>query len=319
MRLDKYLQKKLMLPYSLAQKALRSGWIMVDGAVEKSASFVVSEGREILLKQNLQQNNDQIASKEQKQQRVLQKYSPEFNFLTNCIVFEDENLFALNKPQGLAVQGGSGLKYSLDDFLLHLHQTNPAQYPLRPHITHRIDKETSGLVIFAKSPSIATMLGKLFETGQIEKTYLAIVKKPARPPQEALPAVLTCYIAKKAFKAYCSNTQQDEDFKLATTQILPLTSLSRQQTLDFTPETISEGSPQLDKSAEGDYLLLQLQPKTGRYHQLRSQLAFLNCPIVGDAKYGFGDFESNLKLFATKISFTLPLSSGDRVYNITLS
>ena len=103
----------------------------------------------------------------------------EADLFQSMIIFEDKDLYVLNKPPGFAVQGGSKTFQHLDGLLMGLAKKSGE----RPLLVHRLDRDTSGVIVVAKRRSIASALGKLFATRAVKKTYWAVVKGVPKPPQ----------------------------------------------------------------------------------------------------------------------------------------
>jgi 23S rRNA pseudouridine955/2504/2580 synthase len=178
------------------------------------------------------------------------------------ILYEDDSCLILNKPAGLAVQGGRGVKVSLDTILAET-------YSPRPLLVHRLDKDTSGLMLAAKNRETAALFSRLFGEKQpaaarsnkgIVKQYLAVCA--GRPAKEAGVIRLDLVIRGSVKK-----------------------SKTRYKTL---------GSGIAEQSY---FSLLELEPGTGRMHQIRRHLAMTGNPVIGDDKYG--DFALNKTLRKT--------------------
>jgi tRNA pseudouridine32 synthase/23S rRNA pseudouridine746 synthase len=169
------------------------------------------------------------------------------------MIHEDAHILVFNKPAGLAVQGGSGVTASLDTMLGAFAKSNGK----RPRLVHRLDRDTSGIIVVARTKPAAAMLSQAFAGRDVEKTYLAIVCGGAPDPAEGQIA-------------------------------LPLKKASR-KALDIM-EVAADGQPSLTHyrtlTATPAAALVELRPETGRMHQLRAHLAAIGRPIAGDAKYG---------------------------------
>lgn len=174
-------------------------------------------------------------------------------FARSLVVEEDAQLIAFNKPSGLAVQGGSGVTLSLEHLLEAFAKSNGKQ----PRLVHRLDRETSGVIIAARTKPAAAFFSEAFAGRTAKKTYLAIVcgGAPAEPEGEIALAL------KKS-----SRRGLDTMEVAAGGQ----TALTRYRTLAVTAEAA----------------LVELSPETGRMHQLRAHLAAIGRPIAGDGKYG---------------------------------
>jgi RluA family pseudouridine synthase len=169
------------------------------------------------------------------------------------VVHEDAHILVFNKPSGLAVQGGSGVTRSLEDLLAAFAKSNGK----RPRLVHRLDRETSGVIVAARTKPAAAQLSEAFAGRDVEKTYLAIVCGGA--PE-----------------------QRDGEINLALRK-------SSRRGLDIM-EIDPAGQAALTRyrtlAATTGAALLELRPETGRMHQLRAHLAAIGRPIAGDGKYG---------------------------------
>lgn len=197
-------------------------------------------------------------------------------WFNNFIIFEDSKIVAINKPRGIPVQGGSNIKFSIDDVL------HAMEKPLK--IVHRLDRETTGVMIFAKNADIAKKVCKKFNQGLINKHYLAIIRGKIGKDVSLIDQPL---LEKKIGNEKLMLV--DEKGKRAITHVVFLR-----------------------YNEEKNQSLIELKPTTGRKHQLRAHLSFLGYPIVGDTKYNFKEGKKMLMLHAKKIEFSL----GQRNYNI---
>jgi len=168
------------------------------------------------------------------------------------ILYEDDNIIVVNKPAGLAVQGGKGVKTSLDAVLAGLR--SPA-----PLLVHRLDKDTSGVLLAAKGRENAAHFSRLLNSPKITKQYVAI----------------------------CAGTPKNEK-GIITDKLLIHGNLKSSQTRYKVLKTSVFTEEALEYSA------LELELGTGRMHQIRRHLAMIGNPILGDDKYG--DFALNKKL-----------------------
>ena len=195
--------------------------------------------------------------------------------LSELLLHKDNQLIAFNKPAGLPTQSDK----TGDPSLLQLAQ-NYVKHPLQ--LLHRLDRPVSGLVLFAQKPTAARELRRQWEEGVVQKTYLALT---ARRP-EADSGTLIHYLGKSRHGNFSRAFDQDAPHrKKAELRYRILRSTER-------------------------YHLWEIQPLTGRHHQIRAQLAAINCPVKGDVKYGArrGNRDRSIHLHAWKLSFTHPTS-----------
>lgn len=174
-------------------------------------------------------------------------------YARSLVIAEDEHLLAFNKPAGLAVQGGSGVERSLEDLLGAFAKSNGK----RPRLVHRLDRETSGVLVAARTKPAAAFFSEAFAGRAVHKTYLAIVCGGAPEPRDG---EITLALKK-------ANRQGLDIMEIAENGQAALT---RYRTLASTAAAA----------------FLELEPETGRMHQLRAHLAAIGRPIAADGKYG---------------------------------
>jgi tRNA pseudouridine32 synthase/23S rRNA pseudouridine746 synthase len=171
----------------------------------------------------------------------------------SLVLDEDPVTIAFNKPSGLPVQGGSGVTRSLEDLLAAFAKSNGKQ----PRLVHRLDRETSGVIIAARTKPAAAFFSEAFAGRAVRKTYLAIVCGGAPGPEAGEVALGL----KKSSRRGLDIMEIAADGQ---------TALTRYRTLAATAEAA----------------LVELTPETGRMHQLRAHMAAIGRPIAGDGKYG---------------------------------
>ena len=197
------------------------------------------------------------------------------------IVHEDEAVIAFNKPAGLSSQGGRIQAHTLDDLLWAFARSNGK----RPDLVHRLDRDTSGVILAAKTKPAAGFLGKAMQARRFRKTYLALLSAAPEPKAGTIDKPLL-------------------------RQEIGRESYMRAVTAD-TPDAVEALSRYRTLSASEDGALVELDPSTGRMHQLRVHMASIGRPLAGDARYGgaltfAGRAAPRLMLHAAKLVFPHP-------------
>lgn len=257
-RIEKFLAKKA-LGFSLSQKLVRKKQILINGKVIK-IGYKIEEGDEVSIP-------DIDISKKPIKKPTISKENLEK--ITKNIIYKDDNLIVINKISGIATQGGSNIKFSVDNVLPYL----KFDQDQTPRLVHRLDKDTSGILLIARNRGVAEILLEKFKNKKINKTYLALIAgTPVKKIGEINLPLLKKYQGKNE-KVYV-----DEDGKEAITQYKIL-------------------------SSQNNISLVELKPITGRTHQLRVHLKEIGYPILGDYKYGKRDHNAfkRLALHAFKI------------------
>ena len=265
--LEKYIQKLLVsAPMSFIYKLFRKKDIKVNGHHE-DRKFIVSENDEISI----------YIKEEQFEQFLKEKEYQANNKIKDWIIYEDENVLLINKPRGLLVQKSAPQDESLDqlvvEYLIHQGEYRPEEEKaFKPGPAHRLDRNTSGIVAFGKNHQTLELLFQLFKDHElINKHYLALVVGQMEKEKDAITAPLK------------------KDEKNNKVVVAPT---------DKGGKTAKTVYRLLKKYA--DYSLLDITLLTGRTHQIRVHLSYINHPIVGDSKYG--DFSAN-KVFKEKYHF----------------
>jgi RluA family pseudouridine synthase len=181
----------------------------------------------------------------------------EVAFVKSLVIWQDDHILALNKPAGLSSQGGRGQVHTLDELLGAFAKASG----VKPRLIHRLDRDTSGVILTARTKPAAAMLGKAMMGRRFKKTYLAIVTPDApEPPQGRIEAFLRRdEEGREAFMRVCAPEHPDAEAARSFYRTLALG----------------------DSAA-----LVELRPETGRMHQLRVHLASIGRPIAGDPRYG---------------------------------
>lgn len=270
-RLERFLKKKLpKVPYSMLQKWLRTGQIRVNGKRVK-ADYTLEAAQEIRL--------PPFAETPQNQERTFG--DKDHDYIKRLVIYQDEDVLAINKPGDIAVQGGTNTKYHIDYYLPLL--ANKAG--VVPRLVHRIDKETSGVLVLAKSAEAARRLGDIFRGREVEKEYWALtMPAPAEREGEIRAAVI---------KGEGRDTERmvvDEEYGKKA-------------------RTLFEVMEQAGKNVA----VVKFLPITGRTHQIRVHAAHAGFPLVGDDKYGGNmavikenDLAKRVHLHAHRIAFPHP-------------
>ncbi len=204
------------------------------------------------------------------------------------VLYEDEEIYVINKPAGLSVQGGQGVKHSLDnDFAL--------QVGAKVYLVHRLDKDTAGLMIVAKSPFAASKWTKLISSKAVKKEYIAICAGRMKEKKGVIKENVTQHGSEKSAVTYFT-VEEEKNF---TTEI--------------------EGYENITLS------FLRLKLETGRMHQIRIHLAKNGCPIAGDDQHGNFKLNKALKkalkiksLLLASVRLTLPLKGRESAFEIEL-
>ncbi len=257
-RLDIYLSTKFdtTISRSLWQKYIKAGYVSVNNKVATTPKFEVDETDEIALN---------LPEKEQADVDLP-------------ILYEDDDVIVVNKPSGLLTHAKGGLSDEPTVAEIIRPKTSFATDTDRPGIVHRLDRDTSGLLIIAKNPESAAHLQRQFAERTAKKTYIAITD--GKPKLNA--AKIDLPIGRNPSAP--STFRIDPNGKPAQT----------------TYHVLAENDAQS---------LVELKPTTGRTHQLRVHLAHLNAPILGDRVYGKSS-DCRMMLHAQKLEITLP--SGER-------
>ena len=197
------------------------------------------------------------------------------------VLHEDAQVLVLNKPAGLSSQGGRIKAHTLDDLLWTFMRSNGK----RPELVHRLDRDTSGVILAAKTKPAAGFLGKALQARKLDKIYLALVSSAPEPRQGVIDApLLRQEIGRESYMRVAGPDAPGAQ-----------ASVSRYRTL----------------SASQEGALVELEPKTGRMHQLRVHMASIGRPLVGDVRYGgaltfAGRSAPRLMLHAAKLTFPHP-------------
>lgn len=274
-RLDNYLFRLYRkIPKGRVYKMLKKGEVRVNGS-RKKQDYRVQEGDKLRLPPDTVVNSEPQAPKDDIPKSWIDR-------LEKAVLFEDEHLLVLDKPAGLAVHSGSGLKYGVIEVLRASRPNTPFM-----ELAHRLDRETSGCLLIAKSRSMLMELHTLLREGGIDKIYRVLVKGQWSGGKKRVDNQLV----RTGAKGKIRHTEESDEGKDAVSDFRPL--------------------KRYDKAT-----LMEVQIYTGRTHQIRVQSEGLGHPVLGDDKYG--DFGVNrewkkkglkrLFLHCYEMSFKLPKS-----------
>ncbi len=282
MRLDRWFRHHYPhVTQGRLQKLLRSGQVRVDGGRVK-ANVRLETGQAVRIPP-LPDKTGEPSAEQPKQ--VSKREADE---LRSLVIYRDHHVIALNKPHGLAVQGGSGTRRHLDGMLDVL----KFDAEDRPRLVHRLDRDTSGLLLLARTRKAATFLSAAFKGHDVVKTYWALVAGVPRPERGTIDVRLakTGHAGEQRVRPV---ERSDPNGQKAVTHYV----------------TLASAAPAAS--------WLALRPETGRTHQLRAHMAAIGHPIIGDGKYGDrsaepgGEISSRLHLHARSLS--LPNPAGGRL------
>jgi len=279
-RVDRWFSRHFpALTHGRLEKLLRKGEVRVDGKRAKSADRVAA-GQ--IMRLPPQVIHDKV------EQRV--KPAPVVKTsrrLEDAILYMDKHLIVLNKPSGLATQGGSGLKEHVDGMLDQL----SFEKNTRPKLVHRLDRDTSGVLLVARTSQAAAGLSRALAGRDASKVYWALVKGVPKQKHGIVKAAL----AKEGVrgKGERMTVSEEDDAKFALTEYTVM------------------------GQAAQEFAWVAARPVTGRTHQIRVHLASLGTPIVGDFKYGGTDAKGKGaiadKLHLHARSIDIPRPDGGRL------
>lgn len=272
LRLDRWFKRHFpQIGHGYLEKMLRTGQVRVDGRRAKA-------GVRLAAGQSVRVPPMTSSSRPRKSPAVAAVDPDQVDKLKAAILYKDHHLIALNKPSGLAVQGGSGQHRHLDAMLDEL-RFEAAE---RPRLVHRLDKDTGGVLLLARNRGAAAKMTRAFRDRTTIKTYWALVVGVPSPRRGHIDLALA-----KRGRPGGEKIVADEAGRAART--------------DYA----------LVEAAGGRAAWLAMRPLTGRTHQLRVHAAILGTPIVGDGKYGgraahLGGLAGRLHLHARSITIIHP-------------
>lgn len=286
-RVDRFVSKALpLLPPALLQKYIRLKRIKVNGG-RAQRDQRLQEGDVLQL-----YINDEFFDKPREDNLFLTLFRPSLD-----IVYEDENLMLLNKRPGLVVHADETEKVNtlinhIQAYLYQKREWNPKwENAFTPALCNRIDRNTGGIVIAAKDAETLRVINEKIRDRELDKRYLCITVGRPRKPEGRVE----CFLLK------------DEKKKQVSVYHKPIpggkTAITDYKVLE----------------TRGELSLVEIGLETGRTHQIRATMADLDCPLLGDGKYGRGDVnrrygETRQALYAYKLTFDLPTDAGHLNY-----
>jgi 23S rRNA pseudouridine955/2504/2580 synthase len=276
-RLDRWFKRHYpALTHGRLEKLLRKGEVRLDGKRAKAGDRVIA-GQSLRLP--LQVIHDKTEARPKQAQAVKTSRN-----LQDAILYMDKNLFVLNKPAGLATQGGSGLTEHVDGMLDQL----TYEKTTRPKLVHRLDKDTSGVLLVARTAQAASGLSKALASRDASKVYWALVKGVPAEKRGLIKAALAKEGTRGQNERMTILDDEEEGAKFALTEYAVM------------------------GQAGQEFSWIAARPVTGRTHQIRVHLASLGTPIIGDFKYGGtesrgrGAIADKLHLHARSIDIARP-------------
>ncbi len=285
LRLDRWFKTYFPgLPFGQLQKIVRKGEVRVDKKRVKTNQRLEA-GQEIRIppigEESTQEPKRSSKSKPHKPLSIA-----DVDYMQKMVIFKDDDVIGINKPAGLAVQGGSKTERHIDGMLDAL----TFEADERPKLVHRLDRDTSGVLLLARNKPSAARLGRGFKHRDTRKIYWAIVVGIPDPAEGCLTHPLSKVPVKGAERVVVD----EEDGKHAITEYMTMERAGRR------------------------LALVALWPKTGRTHQLRAHMMALGTPILGDGKYGGKeafvegeDIEKKMHLHARELQ--LPASGAGKM------
>ena len=284
MRLDRWFRAHYpSVPHGALQKWLRTGQVRVDGGRAK-ANARLEAGQRVRVPP---MRNGSPKTRTTGSSTVQSLSDEDMQFIQDLVIYKDSHVLAINKPPGLAVQGGTKTSRHVDGLLDGL-RFDASE---RPRLVHRLDKDTSGVLLLARDRTSASALGDELKTREARKTYWALLNGVPSPQRGEIDLPLVKKGGAQSERVHVAEENED-GARHAVTRYAVL------------------------EPAGSKLCWAALWPLTGRTHQLRAHMAAIGHPVVGDGKYGGreahpgGEIDSSLHLHARKIEFANPSGNG---------
>jgi 23S rRNA pseudouridine955/2504/2580 synthase len=303
-RLDRYIKRLYpLITQGFLESLIRKGKIKVNGVKCKSSQRLSEEDKiNLYLDLNDYEDKKDFDSASFNNNTV----SLASKLLNSYCLYQDDDIIIINKPSGISTQGGNKLNISIDHALQYmnsLHEKNQFR------ITHRLDKDTTGILLIAKNYKYASIIAEMFRNKTIDKEYLAVLDGIPINKSGVIKSNLQKIKTRDGF--FVKNIEYDLD-----KNILDL------DCVDYGNENNGNENDKKENIAITEYEIINydkaknislclFKPITGKMHQLRVHATLIGCSVVGDSKYSLINDENNynnekkhsLMLHATKISF----------------
>ncbi|MGI6853246.1 RluA family pseudouridine synthase [Mesorhizobium sp. 1B3] len=251
MRLDRWFKTHYPgLGFGHLQKLLRSGQIRVDGGRAK-ADTRLQPGQSVRVPPLDVDRKGEVPLTA----RTIRGRT-DADLLSKMLLYEDPKVFVFNKPAGLAVQGGSGVSRSVD----HMLEAWRNQKGEKPRLVHRLDRDTSGVLVVARTRLAAMRLAEAFRERETKKTYWALVKGVPKKREDKISTWLVKEQTRDGDRMRVArHGEEGADHAVSYYRVV--------------------------EQAGQSLSWLEMEPYTGRTHQLRVHAVYIDCPIIGDPKY----------------------------------
>jgi len=281
-RVDRWFKRHYpALTHGRLEKLLRTGQVRLDGKRVKAADRVAA-GQTVRLPPQIVHGD--LSEKPQQSVKPTMRGD-----LEDMILYMDKSVIVLNKPSGLATQGGSGLTEHVDGMLDSL----AFEKNSRPKLVHRLDRDTSGVLLIARTSTAASALSRSLAQRDAQKIYWALTKGVPKVKRGTIKAALA---KESGFGAH------GRDERMTTVEKGAVSENAKDAVTDYA----------VISTAGEEFAFVAVKPLTGRTHQIRVHLAALGTPIVGDFKYGGtevrgrGEIANRLHLHARSIDIARP-------------
>lgn len=268
-RLDRWLKRRMNVTQGQVEKLLRTGQIRVNGGRAKANTRLETADE---VRFPIFAEGDAGARKAANARQISEE---DREFLRSIIIYEDDDMLAINKPAGLAVQGGSGQGRHVDGLIAGIDVDGH-----RPVLVHRLDKDTSGVLLLAKHPAAAARLTELFRGREMDKVYWAVTVGVPSPQA----GQIRCWMVKgvpdpnepsgyRPVDPYATKRRDGDRERM----------IRSAQGVEGAKHSITDYA--VVSTAGPKAAWVALRPETGRMHQLRFHMLEMNTSILGDHKY----------------------------------